>query len=98
MQASITDTFLINTIVELSNLSVSFDVIDLHHWGNSTYYKMPSLPIYRNVLNNNGYTNAEIWSGENGTHCYLPNNVPYQTKTEQASSLLKIASGKSPQS
>ncbi len=88
-QALFTDPFLINTIIELSNLGVPFDILDLHHWENSTDYKMSSLPIYRNVLNDNGYTNVEIWSGENGTHCYLPNNVPYQTKIEQASSLLK---------
>jgi hypothetical protein len=88
-QASTPDVFLVNTIIELSNLGVQFDVIDVHHWGNSINYKMTALPLYRTVLNNNGYTNVEIWSCEHGTHCYQPDSVPYQTKTEQASSLIK---------
>lgn len=83
------DTFLINTIIEISSLGVQFDVIDIHHWGSSFNYRMTALPLYRTFLNNNGYSNVEIWSCENGTHCYQPNNVPYQTQTEQASSLLK---------
>jgi len=88
-QASTADTFLVNTIVELSNLGVNFDIIDIHHWRNYDYYKMTVLPLYRNVLNDNGFTNVEIWSCEHGTHCYQPDNTPYQTKTEQASSLIK---------
>jgi len=70
-------------------MGVNFDIIDIHHWRNYDYYKMTVLPLYRTVLNNNGFTNVEIWSCENGTHCYQPDNTPYQTKTEQASSLLK---------
>ena len=88
-KASTPDDFLVNTIIELSNSGVQFDVIDVHHWRNSINYKMTALPLYRTVLNNNGYSNVEIWSCEHGTHCYQPNNTPYQTKTEQASSLLK---------
>jgi len=83
------DTFLENTIIELSNLGVQFDIIDIHHWGNSDNYKMTALSQYRMLLDNNGYTNVDIWSCENGTWCYQPNNVPYQTKTEQAVSLIK---------
>lgn len=88
-QASTPDTFLVNTIIELSNMGVSFDIIDIHHWRNYSDYKMTALPLYRTVLNNNGFINVEIWSCEHGTHCYQPDNTPYQTQTEQASSLLK---------
>ena len=83
------NTFLANTIIELSNLNVQFDIIDVHHWGNSDNYKMTALPQYRTLLNNNGYTNVDIWSCEHGTWSYQPDNVPYQTKTEQAVSLIK---------
>lgn len=88
-QASTPDTFLVNTIIELSNMEVNFDIIDIHNWRNYDFYKMNALPLYRTVLNNNGFTSVEIWSCEHGTHCYQPDNTPYQTKTEQASSLLK---------
>ncbi len=88
-QAFLPDTFLANTIIELSNMGVPFDVIDIHHWGNSFNYKMTALPSYRTFLDNNGYSNVEIWSCEHGTHCYQPSSVPYQSENEQASSLLK---------
>jgi len=88
-QASTPDTFLVNTIIELSKMGVNFDIIDIHSWGNYDFYKMNALPLYRTILNNNGFTNVEIWSCEHGTHCYQPDNTPYQTTTEQASGLLK---------
>ncbi|MCD4792257.1 MAG: T9SS type A sorting domain-containing protein [Bacteroidales bacterium] len=83
------DTFLENTIIELSNLGVQFDIIDIHHWGNSNNYKMTVLPQYRTLLDNNGYINVDIWSCEHGTWCCQPDDVSYQTKTEQAVSLIK---------
>ena len=88
-QASTPDTFLVNTIIELSKMGVNFDIIDIHSWGNYDFYKMNALPLYRTILNNNGFINVEIWSCEHGTHCYQPDNTPYQTTTEQASGLLK---------
>lgn len=83
------DTFLVNVITELANMSVPFDVMDIHHWGNASDYKITVLPFYRNLLDSLGYTNVEIWSCEHGTHTYQPVGFPFQTKEEQAASLLK---------
>jgi hypothetical protein len=85
----IVNTYLVNTIITLSTLDVSFEIIDLHHWGPANLYKMSAIPIYRNILNENGYANVKIWSCENGTWAYQPLSYPYQTQEEQAASLIK---------
>ncbi|MBF0430684.1 MAG: T9SS type A sorting domain-containing protein [Fibrobacteria bacterium] len=83
------DTFLVNVIKQLGEKQVRFDMIDVHHWGKATNYRMTAVPLYRQILDNNGYTQVEIWSTENGTHCYQPPNQPFQTQEEQASSLIR---------
>lgn len=83
------DTFLVNVITRLAEMDVPVDVLDIHHWEDIANYKISVLPEYRNILNNAGFTEVEIWSTEHGTYCYQPNNFPFQTKTEQASNLLK---------
>ncbi|MBU1634629.1 carboxypeptidase regulatory-like domain-containing protein [bacterium] len=83
------DTFLQQTIIELSNLQVEFDVLDIHHWGKADNYKMTAVPMYRTFLNDYGCNNVEIWSCEHGTWCYQPDNEPFQTKDEQSESLIK---------
>ncbi len=83
------DPFLQQTILALAGQGIPFDIIDIHHWDLAGNYKMLALPDYRQLLDNNGYSNVEIWSAENGTYSYQPAGVPMQTKAEQAASLVK---------
>ncbi|NIA29626.1 MAG: T9SS type A sorting domain-containing protein [Actinobacteria bacterium] len=83
------DLFLQLTIQALANRGTTFNVIDIHHWDTAGNYKMQAVPFYRQLLDNNGYDNVEIWSCEHGTYCYQPANEPFQTKAEQAESLVK---------
>jgi cellobiose-specific phosphotransferase system component IIB len=77
------------SIQELAILGIPIDVIDIHHWRNAGNYKIQAISEYRDILDSNGYENVEIWSCEHGTWCYQPDNQPFQTKSEQAESLVK---------
>ena len=77
------------SIQELAIIGTPIDVIDIHHWGNAGNYKMQAITEYRSILDSNGYENVEIWSCEHGTWCYQPDDQPFQTKGEQAESLVK---------
>jgi len=77
------------SIQELAIMEIPFDVIDIHHWGNAENYRMQAIPEYRDILDNNGYESVDIWSCEHGTWCYQPDDQAFQTKSEQAESLVK---------
>ncbi len=87
--ADAVDPFLQLTIQALADRGVPLDVIDIHHWDTAGNYKMKALPAYRQLLDSLSYKNVEIWSAENGTYCYQPAGAPFQTKAEQAASLVK---------
>ena len=83
------DPFLEQSILAIADQEVLFDVIDIHHWDTAGNYKMYAVSGYRQILDDLGYSDIEIWSCEHGTWCYGPDHVPYQTKEEQAQSLVK---------
>ncbi len=66
-----------------------FKVIDIHHWGNASNYKMQAVRQTRLLLDNLGMFQSQIWSCENGTWAYQPTNQPYQTQQQQARSLVQ---------
>lgn len=83
------DTFWVNTITQLSLMNIHFEIVDVHNWVLASQYKMNVLSAYRNLLNSKGYSNVKIWSCENGTYCYQPSTLPFQSQDEQAASLIK---------
>ena len=69
---------------------VSFDVVDMHSWGNKNMWRMDSIADCREFLDGRGLQNVQIWSGENGTWVGQPDNaVVYQTEEDQARFLVK---------
>ncbi|GEM_PF-1721557 len=66
-----------------------FKVIDIHHWGNASNYKMIAVRQTRLLLDSIGMTQSQIWSCENGTWAYQPTNQPYQTQQQQTRSLVQ---------
>lgn len=65
------------------------DVIDIHHWGTASNWRMNSVPEVRSLLNSLGRPDAEIFSCEHGTWAGNPDGQPAQSEEEQACSLVK---------
>ena len=88
--------FLIQVINELA-AKREFEAIDVHHWETARNWKMPAVPVCRNILDSKGLTDVEIWSTEHGTWQGQPfqgdpeqaNPLFFQSEQGQASSLLK---------
>lgn len=66
-----------------------FDSIDLHYWETAKEYKIPQLDELRSLLDSNGYSEARIFSLENGTYIHEPEIFPTQSEKDQATYLIK---------
>ena len=74
------------------------DIFDFHYYGLGSgggyKYSKPTHDLVRNLLDNSGYNDAEIWVTETSTYNNQPVNelnipAPYQSEEEQASDLIK---------
>ncbi|MBI5543404.1 MAG: hypothetical protein HY901_05915 [Deltaproteobacteria bacterium] len=68
------DPFYFEAIPALKARGVSFDVVDLHHWGTADLKSstMGAVPELKATLATSGYSAAEIWSCEHGTYVGAP--------------------------
>ncbi|MBI5543915.1 MAG: hypothetical protein HY901_08520 [Deltaproteobacteria bacterium] len=68
------DPFYPDAIAALKARGVSFDAIDLHHWGRADVDSgtMKAVPALRAELDSAGFSNVEIWSCEHGTYVGTP--------------------------
>lgn len=87
-QGSTVELWLRRAIEELAPIHY-IDVIDIHHWGTASNWRMTSVPGVRSLLNRLGRPDAEIFSCEHGTWAGNPDGQPAQSEEEQACSLVK---------
>lgn len=66
-----------------------FDAVDTHFYPAGEDYLSPAVPGIRQILDANGYKNAEVWLGEIGFYLHAPNNLPARTASEQARVMVK---------
>lgn len=66
-----------------------FDVIDIHHWGTASEWKLRFIEAYQSLLKSYNIEGIKFWSTENGTWEGQPGGKSLQSEEDQAKSLVK---------
>lgn len=65
-------------IPALAQAGVTFEVVDIHHWGGAGDVAIEAASEYRTLLDSVGAHDVELWSTEHGTHVGTPTPADVQ--------------------